>query len=131
MSRRFNSRAPETTQLTWANPRTGATNYDADLSDTRKLESRRRFLRERVKQLTAEVAKLEAALDIENTWKPGNRLYDETIEYITTRQYQRALGKVQRLVIQRLFELHKMNPAQTGTGTLIRAPRLPRPALDC
>lgn len=57
---------------------------------------------------------MEAALDIENTWKPGDKLYDETLEYMATRKYQRALGKLQRLVIQRLFELHKMNLAQTG-----------------
>ena len=37
------------------------------------------------------------------------------MKYIATRTYQQALGRLQRLVIQRLFELHKMNVAQTGT----------------
>ncbi|KAI0323319.1 hypothetical protein GY45DRAFT_1227486, partial [Cubamyces sp. BRFM 1775] len=36
------------------------------------------------------------------------------LQYIATRKYQRALGKLQRLVIQRLFELHKLNLSQTG-----------------
>lgn len=36
------------------------------------------------------------------------------LDYIATRKYQWALGKLQYLVIQRLFELHKLNIAQTG-----------------
>ncbi|KAL7283898.1 hypothetical protein ACG7TL_001170 [Trametes sanguinea] len=113
-SRRFNDKAPETLQLSWEEPRTGATDYDADLSATRKLETRRRYLRERVNQLTAEVADMEVALNIEVRWQPGDASYRQTLQYMATRKYQRALGKLQRLVILRLFELHKMNLAQTG-----------------
>ncbi|KAI9060960.1 hypothetical protein FKP32DRAFT_1678555 [Trametes sanguinea] len=113
-SRRFNDKAPDTPQISWDEPRTGATDYDADLSNTRKLETRRRYLRERVKQLTAEVAEMEVALNIEIRWQPCDASYKQTLQYIATRKYQRALGKLQRLVILRLFELHKMNLAQTG-----------------
>ncbi|KAH9899139.1 hypothetical protein C8Q73DRAFT_639779 [Cubamyces lactineus] len=113
-SRRFNSRAPDTLQISWADPRTGATDYDADLSATRKAETRRRYLRERLKQLTEEVATMEAAYNIETRWQPEDATYRQTLQYMATRKYQRALGKLQRLVILRLFELHKMNLAQTG-----------------
>ncbi|KAI9063698.1 hypothetical protein FKP32DRAFT_1676382 [Trametes sanguinea] len=113
-SRRFNDKAPDTPQISWDEPRTGATDYDADLSNTRKLETRRRYLRERVKQLTAEVAEMEVALNIETRWQPCDATYKQTLQYIATRKYQRALGKLQRLVILRLFELHKLNLAQTG-----------------
>ena len=53
-------------------------------------------------------------MQIPRRWVPGDREYEETLKYIATRNYQRALGRLQRLVIQRLFELHKLNLAQTG-----------------
>ncbi|KAI0350003.1 hypothetical protein OH77DRAFT_1576588 [Trametes cingulata] len=101
-------------QLSWSDPRTGPMDYNADLSITRKLETRRRYLRERVRQVTAEVTAMEVALNIMNRWQPEDLAYRETLQYIAERKYHRALGKLQRLVIQRLFELHKMNLAQTG-----------------
>lgn len=64
--------------------------------------------------LEAEVAAIEAEYGIDNRWQPSDFLYKQTVDYIATRRYQRALGKLQRLVIQRLFELHKLNVAKTG-----------------
>ena len=83
---------------------------------TRKLESERRKHAARVTRLEDEVARLEAKLEIERTWQPGDALYDNTVKYIATRKYQQALGRLQRLVILRLFELHKLNLSQTGTS---------------
>ncbi|KAI0349069.1 hypothetical protein OH77DRAFT_1507574 [Trametes cingulata] len=104
VSRRFYDRAATAgrsgVNLTFMDPTSGPTDYDADLvSATRKLETSRRYLRERVAQLTAEVNAME---------------YNEVVKYISERRYQRALGKLQRLVIQRLFELHKLNISRTG-----------------
>jgi len=36
------------------------------------------------------------------------------MKYMSKRRYHRALDELQRLVIQRLFELHKLNMARTG-----------------
>ena len=121
-SRQFNSRAPHApgpdatreTQLKFLEPISGPTDRDADLSVTRKLETDRRKLRDRVARLEDDVARLEAQLEVEHRWQPGDILYDETIKYIETQHYQKALGKLQRLVLLRLFELHKLNLAQTG-----------------
>ncbi|CDO75653.1 hypothetical protein BN946_scf184941.g6 [Trametes cinnabarina] len=113
-SRRFNAQAPQTPELHWSDPRSGLTDYNSDLSDTRKLETRRRYLRDRLKQLTEEVTDMEEALNIDVRWQPEDPSYWETLQYMATRKYQRALGKLQRLVILRLFKLHKMNLAQTG-----------------
>ena len=52
-------------------------------------------------------------------WQVTDPQYVETVKYIETRRYHRALGKLQRLVIQRLFELHKLNLAQTGICYLL------------
>ncbi|KAL7280958.1 hypothetical protein ACG7TL_005907 [Trametes sanguinea] len=103
--------------LTFMEPIAGPTDYDADLSATRKLETRRRYLRERMEQLTAEVNAMEVRMEINNRWQPGDAQYREVVQYIAERRYHRALGKLQRLVIQRLFELHRMNLSRTGYKT--------------
>ncbi|CDO69485.1 hypothetical protein BN946_scf184662.g5 [Trametes cinnabarina] len=78
VSHRFNSKAPEQpSSLRWDTPRSGATDYDADLSQTRKLETQRRYLRERVKQLTAEVNMMEVSLNITTRWQPTDTMYLE------------------------------------------------------
>ena len=98
----------------------GATDYSGDLSATRRLERFRRQLLERIKRLTAEVIAIEDEFHINSRWKPGEELFVKTVEYINNRRYHRALGKVQRLVIQRLFELHRLNLAQTGKRAWVR-----------
>ncbi|KAI1782046.1 hypothetical protein LXA43DRAFT_977781 [Ganoderma leucocontextum] len=40
--------------------------------------------------------------------------YIAALKYLATRKYQQALGRLQRLVIQRLFELQKMNLSHTA-----------------
>ncbi len=98
-------------------PDDGPRDYGSRLSETRKLEARRRHLLGRVDLMEAEVAAIEVECGIDNRWQPSDFLYKQTVEYIATRRYQRALGKLQRLVIQRLFELHKLNVAKTGEHT--------------
>ncbi|KAI0707556.1 hypothetical protein C8T65DRAFT_576556 [Cerioporus squamosus] len=100
--------------VTFLTPTSGPTSYDGDLSATRKLETRRRYLRDRVDRLSADVTEIEVRLGIETRWSRTDEKYVNATKYIATRTYQRALGRLQRLVIQRLFELHKMNLAQTG-----------------
>ena len=53
-------------------------------------------------------------MGITRTWEPTDEEYQQTVKYIATEKYQQALARLQRLVIQRLFELHKLNFAQTG-----------------
>ncbi|KAI1782756.1 hypothetical protein LXA43DRAFT_904908 [Ganoderma leucocontextum] len=117
-SARFRNRAPRNedgaVQLTFLAPQTGGTDYAGDLSATRRLERSRRVLLERVDRLTAEAIAIEDEFHVFSRWKPGEEQFMKTVEYINNRRYHRALGKVQRLVIQRLFELHRLNLAQTG-----------------
>ena len=121
-SRRFNAHAPcapgpdapQTAQVRFLAPVLGPTEYDGDFSATRKIETDRRKLRVRVARLEDDVARLEAELEVERRWQPGDFLYDDTVAYIAKQAYQKALGRLQRLVLLRLFELHKLNLAQTG-----------------
>ncbi|KAI0371593.1 hypothetical protein BV20DRAFT_1035224 [Pilatotrama ljubarskyi] len=97
------------------------TDYEGELSTghkaetaRRKIETARRYLDDRRKALTLEVADLEVHLGIAARWQPSDAEYMHVAQYIVTRKYQQALANVQRLVVQRLFELHKMNLSQTG-----------------
>ncbi len=73
-----------------------------------------------MRRLTSQVISYELMLHVSWRWQPGDREYEETTKYIAMRNYQRALGRLQRLVIQRLFELHKLNVSQTGTSMTLR-----------
>jgi hypothetical protein len=88
--------------------------YAADASQTRKLETDRRHLCERRENLSREVHEMEVSMGIQRRWEATDDEYIEMTKYIATRKYHRALDELQRLVVQRLFELHKLNLAQTG-----------------
>lgn len=57
---------------------------------------------------------LEAVMNIDRRWEPNDQEYKEAVEYINTRKYRQALERLHKLVVQRLFELHKMNLSNTG-----------------
>lgn len=58
---------------------------------------------------------LEVRLGITRRWIPEDAEYIETLKYMNERKYHRALDKLYALVVKRLFELHRMNLAGTGT----------------
>lgn len=97
-------------------PSGSSKSYKEQLSETRRLETNRRHAIEMHSRITFEICQLEAALDIARRWTPLDPEYVEAATYIRERKYKRALDKLQKLVIQRLFELHKLNIAQTGTS---------------
>jgi len=92
--------------------------YTLELSQTRKLETDRHFYAERRNILLREVNSMEVKMGITNRWQPSSPEYIDTLKYMSTRTYHRALDNLQRLVVQRLFELHKLNLAQTGESIL-------------
>ncbi|KAG1869941.1 hypothetical protein F4604DRAFT_1926724 [Suillus subluteus] len=74
--------------------------YSVNLSQTRKLETRRRQASQRYDTILQDIVELELKM--------------ETLKYMSQREYHRALDNLQRLVVLRLFELHKLNISQTG-----------------
>ncbi|TFY51826.1 hypothetical protein EVJ58_g10360 [Rhodofomes roseus] len=95
-------------------PATGAIDYAAETSRTRKLETEKRHLRERYNAQLADVMQLEETMGITRRWEPTDESYLATAKYIANREYLRALDNLQRLVVQRLFELHKLNLQNTA-----------------
>lgn len=57
---------------------------------------------------------MEQAMGIPRRWSVVDKEYVETLQYINTRKYRKALEHLHKLIIQRLFELHKMNLSFTG-----------------
>lgn len=91
-----------------------ASSYNVNLSEGRKAETKRRYLREQQERTLFEITQMETVMNIGRRWEPNDREYKEAVEYINTRKYRRALERLHKLVVQRLFELHKMNLSNTG-----------------
>lgn len=88
--------------------------YQSSDSETRHLETARRRARERLVRLEFELQEMEVALGINERWTPWTPQYKEALTYIYEHRYHRALQNLQRLVVQRLFELHRLNLGGVG-----------------
>jgi hypothetical protein len=78
------------------------------------METERAHLSETRDNIIWEVIEMELKMGIEKRWQAGDREYIDTVKYIQMHRYYRALDKLRSLVVQRLFELHKLNLMQTG-----------------
>jgi hypothetical protein len=58
---------------------------------------------------------LEDQLNISSRWSPTTPEYIDVERDLTYRKYRLALDDLERLVVQRLFELTKLNILETGT----------------
>ncbi|KAI0075583.1 hypothetical protein K474DRAFT_1761098, partial [Panus rudis PR-1116 ss-1] len=107
------------TSYEFASPTSHVSSYASETSSTARIEYRRRKAVEEYDRILSEVINMEIRMNISPSerWNPTTPQYVATLKYLEERKYQRALEKVQRLVIQRLFELHKLNLAQTGELT--------------
>ncbi|KAI0075055.1 hypothetical protein K474DRAFT_1685473 [Panus rudis PR-1116 ss-1] len=94
--------------------KTPGTSYGQSAAATRRTETKRRQALEHRDRILADVIEFEGVMGITTRWFPGHPEYQEAAKYIAERKYRQALYKVQQLVVQRLFELHKLNVAGTG-----------------
>lgn len=81
---------------------------------TRRLETHRRHAIENRDDLKKDVQNLELRLDIKTRWIPGSTEWERTKQLVTTAKFQRALDKLEGLIVARLFELTKLNMSRTG-----------------
>ncbi|EKM48913.1 uncharacterized protein PHACADRAFT_107978, partial [Phanerochaete carnosa HHB-10118-sp] len=103
----------QTTFLSYA-PSAEKQAYSRDVTRMRKLETEQRVAAEQYDHVSAKVVALEIKMDIQERWDPTTPAYQEALKYICEQTYQRALDKLHRLVVQRLFELQKLNVSHTG-----------------
>lgn len=89
--------------------------YSTTLSRTRWLETSRCHAAERHDMILQDIIAMEVQMGIVRRWEPIDDQYTVTVKYINQRKYHLALRNLQRLVILRLLELHKLNLSQTGS----------------
>lgn len=57
---------------------------------------------------------MELKMGIDQRWEESTPEFKDTKKYMHDRAYQKALDALQRLVVQRLFELHRLNLSGVG-----------------
>ncbi|KAG1836183.1 hypothetical protein DFJ58DRAFT_735173 [Suillus subalutaceus] len=88
--------------------------YGADIGNTHKVESTRRHALEDYERNLKLVQLLECKLGIIARWVPEDEEWQKAGRLVANRKYQRALDRLEGLVVARIFELAKMNRAGTG-----------------
>lgn len=88
--------------------------YQVTASATLKLETERRLSTARLAALDAQLIELEVAMHIKTRWTPDTQQYIDTIVYLSTRNYQVKLDSLEGHVVNRIFELSRLNIAETG-----------------
>lgn len=85
---------------------------------TARNETARKILREKLNNITIEIAELEDVMGIAIRWTPDSIDYQDAERLLIERDWLDALDKLHKLVVNRLFELQKLNLA--GTGAWLR-----------
>lgn len=80
-----------------------------------KEELARRHGKEKLERDLESVQELERLLEIGDRWTLGSPKWMDTVVEIKKRKYQLALDALELLIVERIFELPKMNQSQTGT----------------
>lgn len=83
---------------------------------TRVTETARRHAQEKVSKRLEVVQSLELRLEISERWAADSVEWQETARMVVMRKYQRALDHLEGLIVARMFEMTKVNRAQTGTS---------------
>ncbi|KAJ3734941.1 hypothetical protein DFJ43DRAFT_1130337 [Lentinula guzmanii] len=81
---------------------------------TRRIETQRQHAIENRDDLKKEVRTLEVQLGVKDWWTSGSEDWEKAKKMVVMAKYQRALDKLEGLVVARLFELTKLNMSRTG-----------------
>ncbi|KAJ6463862.1 hypothetical protein DFH09DRAFT_1267388 [Mycena vulgaris] len=79
-----------------------------------KTELARRQARERMEKDLESVLELEASLEIVERWTTASPKWVATVAAVKKQKYQLALDALELLIVERIFELTKVNRSQTG-----------------
>ncbi|KAI0363427.1 hypothetical protein BV20DRAFT_931127, partial [Pilatotrama ljubarskyi] len=82
--------------------------YSLGPTEVRKIRRNYRNAHVRVQQAEEEVCRLEEVLEVEERWMPQSPEYKRMKDELACRKYRRALDNLERLVVQRFFELDKL-----------------------
>ncbi|KAJ7491428.1 hypothetical protein B0H11DRAFT_1912051 [Mycena galericulata] len=74
----------------------------------------KRHARENYDKALAAVQESERKLGVATRWTPDSKEWADAALLVSTRRYRICVGRLELLVVKRLFELTKMNMSQTG-----------------
>lgn len=86
----------------------------ANLTIRRALLRKRRNAIEVEERLRTQLTDFEAALDLDRRWTADDPEFQEAKKKARGWEYRRRIDELERLVLQRIVELSKMNLAETG-----------------
>lgn len=81
---------------------------------TRRLETQRRTKLEQFRTIERALGEMEIKLAIPKRWDVQSLEYQAGKKYLAEREFNRALDRLEALVVSRLFKLSKMNQSETG-----------------
>jgi hypothetical protein len=79
-----------------------------------KITTQYRTTFERWQAKNMEVLRYEEEHNIETRWAPTSQEYLDALTVVTERKYRRAIDDLERLVVQRLFEMTKLGMSGVG-----------------
>ncbi|KAJ8455915.1 hypothetical protein ONZ51_g12302 [Trametes cubensis] len=92
------------------NPRAAKTKH----REINAVRTKARTAQARWETVQLEVLRREEQLEIVSRWQPGEPKYEEMARELKHRRYRQALDRLESLVVQRLFELTKLQLSGTG-----------------
>jgi hypothetical protein len=81
---------------------------------SRTSASAKRHARENYDTALVDVQESESKMGVDVRWLAGSQEWADAAHLVSTKRYRLALMKLEKLVVQRMFELTKMNMSQTG-----------------
>ncbi|KAJ3847695.1 hypothetical protein EV368DRAFT_76572 [Lentinula lateritia] len=81
---------------------------------TLALERAQHHAQENEQKILADVHALEMKLDVRVWWTEGSKQWEEAGSLVTGAKYQRALDKLEGLLVSKIFELSRLNISGTG-----------------
>jgi len=88
--------------------------YDTQARNTHTAETTRRHALKDYEGSLKLVQALECKLEVTTCWVPEDVEWQRVGRLVANRKYQRAVDRLEGLVVARIFELMKMNRAGTG-----------------
>ncbi|KAL0057518.1 hypothetical protein AAF712_015839 [Marasmius tenuissimus] len=97
------------------------TRYQMSGKQVRQIEAQNRTTFERAKAINEELHPLEDEIGIPDRWTSESEEFSKARKKLVDRRYRQALETLEKLVVQRLFELTKLNMSGVATREDIKS----------
>jgi hypothetical protein len=110
----FLSCTPVNYQFSVGSSSTPPVTYESKLLQTHRAKTCYQVAAECRNKLLVEVVDMGVKMRIDSHWQSSDHQYIKTVKYMGERKYHCTLNHLQKLIIQQLFELNRLNLMGTG-----------------